>query len=139
MTLDNTFTALETFVSYLKKNGYDKTMAALTIEDGKVASFDDPYINLVLNSVSQAFGMEVESLLYAKYARGDNKFEVGFCVYYLYKYMSIRDISDNIFVSRHKTNISKYKILIESLNHKYKSDTPYLKIKDKLDKILIIK
>ena len=139
MTLDNTFTALETFVSYLKKNGYDKTMAALTIEDGKVASFDDPYINLVLNSVSQAFGMEVESLLYAKYARGDNKFAVGFCVYYLYKYMSIRDISDNIFVSRHKTNISKYKILIESLNHKYKSDTPYLKIKDKLDKILIIK
>ena len=51
MTLDNTFTALETFVNYLKKNGYDKTMAALTIEDGKVASFDDPYINLVLNKM----------------------------------------------------------------------------------------
>jgi hypothetical protein len=139
MNLDNTFTALETFVSYFKKNGYDKTMAALTIEDGKVTSFDDPYINLVLNSVSEAFGMEVESLLYAKYARGDNKFAVGFCVYYLYKNMSIRDISDTIFISRHKTNISKYKILIESLNPKYKSDIPYLKIKDKLDKILINK
>lgn len=139
MNLDNTLTALDTFVSYFKKNGYDKTMAALTIEDGKVTSFDNPKINLVLNSVSEAFGMEVDALLYSKYARGDNKFAVGFCVYYLYQNMTMREISDIVFISRHKTNLSKYKILVESLNPKYKSDIPYLKIKDKLDKTLLNK
>lgn len=139
MILDNTLTALDTFVCYFKKNGYDKTMAALTIEDGKVTSFDDPYINLVLNSVSEAFGIEVDALLYSKYARGDNKFAVGFCVYYLYQNMTMREISDNVFISRHKTNLSKYKILVESLNPKYKSDLPYLKIEDKLNKILLNK
>ena len=60
-------------------------------------------------------------------------------IYYLYQNMTIREISDSVFISRHKTNISKYKILVESLNPKYKSDLPYIKIKDKLDKTLLNK
>jgi hypothetical protein len=130
---DQTLQLLNVLESHIKQNGIKKTIGILSKKDVQ-NFFEDDYTNLVLKSVCEEFSYNLDELMYSRYLRGDYKIAVGFCVYYLYKNISLGDISNYIFKNKHKTLLSRYKALIDNLNPKYKSDLPYIKIKDSLSK-----
>ena len=76
----------------------------------------------------------MEDLIYDRYVRGEQKYAVGFCLYYLYQDYSLGDLQKKgVFKHKDKSVLSRYRQLIEGLDPKHKADTPYLKIKDRLD------
>jgi len=133
---DQTLQLLDVLNSHIKQNGIKKTIGILSKKDSQ-NFFEDDYTNLVLKSVCEQFSYNLDELMYSRYLRGDYKIAVGFCVYYLYQNVSLGDISNYIFKNKHKTLLSRYKALIDNLNAKYKSDLPYIKIKDNLNKIIL--
>jgi len=130
---DQTLQVLDLLKIYIKQNGLKKTITILSKKDSNTF-FEDKFTNLVLTSVCEEFNYNIDELMYSRYLRGDYKIAVGFCVYYLYENISLGDISNYIFKNKHKTLLSRYKALIDNLNPKYKSDLPYIKIKDSLSK-----
>jgi hypothetical protein len=130
---DQTLQLLNVLESHIKQNGIKRTIGILSKKDAQ-NFFEDDYTNLVLKSVCEEFSYNLDELMYSRYLRGDYKIAVGFCVYYLYENISLGDISNYIFKNKHKTLLSRYKALIDNLNPKYKSDLPYIKIKDSLSK-----
>jgi hypothetical protein len=132
---DQTVELLSVLQSHVKQNGIKKTIGILSKKDSQ-NFFEDEYTNLVLSSVCEEFSYNLDELLYSRYLRGDYKIAVGFCVYYLYQKISLGDIRNHVFKNKHKTLLSRYKALIDNLNSKYKSDLPYIKIKDNLNKII---
>jgi len=133
---DQTLQLLNVLETHIKQNGIKKTIGILSKKDSS-NFFEDEHTNLVLKSVCDEFSYNLDELLYSRYLRGDYKIAVGFCVYYLYQKISLGDISNHIFKNKHKTLLSRYKGLVDNLNAKYKSDLPYIKIKDNLNKIII--
>lgn len=129
---------LEEVLKSIKQRGYDKTMHALRKETAELV-FDDAYTTRVINTVLEVFSLEQETILYGKYIRGENKFAIGFIVYYLYMQFSLGDIKRNVFKYKDVGLLSKYRCMIDDLNPKYKNDLKYLRIKDQLDSILINK
>jgi hypothetical protein len=133
------FSLINKLVRYVNKHGIDKTMQHLADEDDKLlVVFDDEYINLVLSKVATIFSITIEELLFKKHSRSDIKFAIGFTVFYLYyeNKMSIREVNDIVFNTKNKSLLSKYRLIIENLNPKYKSDIYYIKIKTQLDTLL---
>ena len=130
---DQTLQLLNVLESHIKQNGIKKTIGILSKKDAQ-NFFEDDYTNLVLKSVCEEFSYNLDELMYSRYLRGDYKIAVGFCVYYLYQKVSLGDVSKYIFKNKHKTLLSRYKALIDNLNPKYKSDLPYIKIKESLSK-----
>ena len=130
----NLFSVLQT---HIKQNGIKKTISILSKKDSEHNFFEDEFTNLVLKSVCEEFSYNIDELFYSKYLRGDYKIALGFCVYFLYHKVSLGDISNYIFKNKHKSLLSRYKALIDNLNPKYKSDLPFIKIKDTLTKIIL--
>jgi hypothetical protein len=124
---------LNSLSEYIKQNGVEATIAHLNTAPKELT---DNYPKRVLHEVAYAFGMSTDTLLNAKYIRGDQKYAIGFCVHYLYPILSITEISKTIFNQRDKAVLSRYKSIIEKLNPKHKADKDYLKIKQELDLIL---
>jgi hypothetical protein len=124
---------LSTLSEYIKENGLQAAIKQLNIAPKELT---DNYPKRVLHEVAYAFGMSTDTLLNAKYIRGDQKYAIGFCVHYLYPTFSITEISKTIFNQRDKAVLSRYKSIIEKLNPKHKADKDYLKIKQELDLIL---
>ena len=124
---------LNSLTAYIKQNGVEAAIAHLNTAPKELT---DNYPKRVLHEVAYAFGMTTDTLLNAKYIRGDQKYAIGFCVHYLYPSLSITEISKSIFPQRDKAVLSRYKSVIEKLNPKHKSDKDYLKIKQDLDLIL---
>lgn len=132
---DQTLNLLTVLQSHVKQNGIKKTIDILSQKDVTYTYYDE-FTATVLNTVCKEFSYNLDELLYSRYLRGDYKIAVGFCVYYLYDIMSLGDISNHVFKNKHKTLLSRYKALIDNLNPKFKSDLPYIKIKDNLNKII---
>lgn len=132
---DQTLDLLTVLQSHVKQNGIKKTIGILSEKDTSYTHYDE-FTKTVLSSVCEEFSYNIDELLYSRYLRGDYKIAVGFCVHYLYDKMSLGDISNHVFKNKHKTLLSRYKALIDNLNPKYKSDLPYIKIKDNLNKII---
>ena len=132
---DQTLNLLTVLQSHVKQNGIKKTIGILSQKDVTYTYYDECTAT-VLNTVCKEFSYNLDELLYSRYLRGDYKIAVGFCVYYLYNIMSLGDISNHVFKNKHKTLLSRYKALIDNLNPKFKSDLPYIKIKDNLNKII---
>ena len=124
---------LSTLSEFIKENGLQAAIKQLNITPKELT---DNYPKRVLHEVAYAFGMTTDTLLNAKYIRGDQKYAIGFCVHYLYPNLSITEISKTIFNQRDKAVLSRYKSIIEKLNPKHKADKDYLKIKQELDLIL---
>jgi len=124
---------LDSLSTYIKQNGIQAAIAHLNTAPKELT---DNYPKRVLHEVAYAFGMTTDTLLNAKYIRGDQKYAIGFCVHYLYPSLSITEISKTIFAQRDKAVLSRYKSIIEKLNPKHKADKDYLKIKQELDLIL---
>jgi hypothetical protein len=133
---DQTITLLKVLENHIKQNGIKKTINALSKKE-ETNFFEDEYTTLVFSNVCEQFSYNLDELLYTRYLRGDYKIAVGFCVYFLYDKISLGDISNYIFKNKHKTLLSRYKALIDNLNPKYKSDLPYIKIKDNLTKAIL--
>jgi hypothetical protein len=124
---------LNSLTAYIKQNGVEAAIAHLNTAPKELT---DNYQKRVLHEVAYAFGMTTDTLLNAKYLRGDQKYAIGFCVHYLYPTLSITEISKSIFAQRDKAVLSRYKSIIEKLNPKHKADKDYIKIKQELDLIL---
>lgn len=124
----------QSILNAIKKNGVDGTLKLLKSNTLQV-EIDDKEIIDVLKTVCDEFNMNMEDLIYDRYVRGEQKYAVGFCLYYLYQDYSLGDLQKKgVFKHKDKSVLSRYRQLIESLDPKHKADTPYLKIKDRLDK-----
>ena len=97
-------------------------------------TFSD-FENLVLISVSEEFNVSMSDLINNRYLRGDNKYAVGFCVHYLYSKFTLGEIHKNIFRSKTKTLLSKYRSMILELskNGKVAEIKKIIEIKERLD------
>jgi hypothetical protein len=74
----------QTFINIFKKNGAEGTMKILN-KGKKDIEIEDSYVQSVLEVVASEFSMDLNDILYDKYVRGENKYAIGFCIYYLYK------------------------------------------------------
>lgn len=130
-------TATEFFQSLLtsiKKNGVAGTYKILK-SDKVEADIEDEEIKSVIEIVCDEFSIDIEELIYDKYIRGENKYAIGFCLFYLYHNYSVGEIqSKGAFKFKDKSVLSRYRQLISRLDPKNKADIPYLKIKSRLDK-----
>ena len=135
------FQLIDKLVKHVETYGVKKTLALLSpaAEDKKIAEEKEAYVKMVLNAVSQEFGIDLPILLDSKYIRnnGNNKFAIGFCIHYLRFKKDMNEIHQEIFKNKSATLLSKYKKIVEDLNPNFKSDKPLIEIKSKLDKIII--
>lgn len=127
---------LQTLMNTVKKNGVQETIKLLRSKI-QPSEIDDKNITKVINAVCDEFSIDIDDLRFERYQRGDFKYAVGFCIYYLYgDYTMAKIINSGVFQYKHRSVLTKYRLLIEKLNSKYKNDIPYIKIKARLDKIL---
>jgi hypothetical protein len=113
-----------------------KTLSLVYVEgEGAVAGHDN-YTRFVLEVVSEVFGITIDELLNSRYIRGDIKYAIGFCVYYLYQEKTLGEISKKIFVNKNKTLLSKYRQMVCDLNASHTSDAKYIAIMKELDETI---
>ena len=123
----------QSMLNAIKKNGVDGTLKLLKQNTIDI-EIDDKEIMAILQVVCDEFNISMEDLIYDRYVRGEQKYAVGFCLYYLYQDYSLGDLQKKgVFKHKDKSVLSRYRQLIEGLDPKHKADTPYLKIKDRLD------
>ena len=96
-------------------------------------SLPDERMQFIVNMILTEFDYTPEAFLYGKHLRGDYKYAVGFCVYFLYPDFSIGEIKKHIFQQKDKSALSRNKDLISKLNPKYKNDQPYILLKAKFE------
>jgi hypothetical protein len=124
----------QTFINIFKKNGVEGTMKILN-KGKKDIEIQDTYVQSVLEIVANEFSMDLNDILFDKYVRGENKYVIGFCVYYLYKDYSMNDLRKlGVFENKDFSVLSRYRQLIENLDSKYDGDALYIKTMNKLDK-----
>lgn len=134
MSQEDVIEILENLLLSIKQRGYKKTLNLLK-PDVKTEIVLDNFQVSVLNSVCQEFNLEVTDLIENRYARGNNKYAVGFCVHYLYSKFTLGDIHKNIFKNKTKTLLSKYRTMILELNKNEKVEEikKIIEIKERLD------
>lgn len=133
---ENVLMLFQTLTNIVKKNGVEETLKILRSKS-KDVMIEDERIMFVVETVCSEFAIDIEELVYEKYVRGDNKFAIGFCLHYLYEDYSIGELQKKgLFKYKDKSVLSRYRQLIDNLDGKHKTDIPYMKIKDKLDKII---
>jgi hypothetical protein len=124
----------QAFLNTLKKKGSLETLKILERKTREV-NIEDEHLKNVVSIVCDEFSIGMEELIYDRYIRGENKYAIGFCLYYLYGDYSFGDLQKKgVFQYKDKSVLSRYRQLIEALNPKFKADIPYIKIKDRLDK-----
>lgn len=130
---------LAEFLSELQKlvsiSGAEKALEVLKKHNTEMISLPlaDEKMYYIVNMVMQEFDYTPELFLYGKHLRGDYKYAVGFCVYFLYPDFSIGEIKKQIFQHKDKSALSRSKDLISNLNPKYKNDQSYLLLKQKFE------
>lgn len=134
MKKEETIEILETLLDSVKVRGFKKTINVL--KNGKASEIDlsDAYDKFVLDLIVNTFNTTQDALLFNKYMRGDNKYAIGFCVYYLYDRKTLGEIHKKIFKNRNKTLLSKYRQMIYDLDESHTYDQKYIQIKNDLDK-----
>lgn len=124
----------QTLYRTIKRKGLDATLRILK-KESQDTSIDDPAVLSVVKVVCEEFLIDINELVYQKYVRGDNKYAIGFCLYFLYDDYSVGELQKKgLFKYKHKSVLSRYRQLIENLDYKHKTDVPYIKIKDNLEK-----
>ena len=131
MNQQNEIVLLEELMSLVKNKGYTKTINILKKNNSTIFELDNDYDKFVVNLVSETFEIELHDLLQSRYSRGNMKYAIGFCVYYLYQNKTLGYIGKNIFKDKNLTLLSRYRQMIFDLN---KKDLPYYEIKEDLDK-----
>lgn len=134
MKQEDNINLLQKVLDSISKRGYKKTLDLLSfkIEDNIVLRKAKD--KLIVSEVTKAFNISKEDLFYSRYERGELKYAIGFCVYYLYKYKTLGEIFKTIFKNKNKSQLSKYRQLIVELNPKIEQDKKYIILLEELDK-----
>lgn len=133
MKQEENINLLQKVLDSVSKRGYKKTLDLLSfkIEDNIVLRKTKD--KLIVSEVTKAFNISKEDLFYSRYERGELKYAIGFCVYYLYKYKTLGEIFKTIFKNKNKSQLSKYRQLIIELNPKIEQDKKYITLLEVLD------
>jgi hypothetical protein len=109
-------------------------LTVLRTEKLKKANLTTPFEKFVVKSVADAFEITEDDLVFSRYIRGENKYAIGFCVYYLYDNASLGEIHKKIFKHKNKTLLSKYRQIVFDLRATNVVDKKFISIKTELDK-----
>jgi hypothetical protein len=109
-------------------------LTVLKTERLKKANLTTPFEQFVVKSVADAFEITEDDLIFSRYIRGENKYAIGFCVYYLYDNASLGEIHKKIFKHKNKTLLSKYRQIVFDLRATNVVDKKFISIKTELDK-----
>lgn len=134
MKREDNIEILEELLNSIKLRGYEKTLKVLKTEKQRKISVSNPYDKFVLQTISDAFGLSQDELLFKRYVRGEHKYAVGFCVYYLYEKKSIGEIHKTIFRNKNKSLLSKYRQIIFDLRNSNIMDRRFLNMKTDFDR-----
>jgi hypothetical protein len=127
---------LQKVLESVSRRGYKKTLDLLSfkVEDNIVLRKTKD--KLIIAEVIKAFNISKDDLFLSRYERGELKYAIGFCVYYLYKYKTLGEIYKTIFKNKNKAQLSKYRQLIVELNPKVEQDKKYITLLETLNKII---
>lgn len=127
---------LQKVLESVSRRGYKKTLDLLSfkVEDNIVLRKAKD--KLIIAEVIKAFNISKDDLFLSRYERGELKYAIGFCVYYLYKYKTLGEIFKTIFKNKNKAQLSKYRQLIVELNPKVEQDKKYIILLETLNKII---
>jgi hypothetical protein len=131
MNQQNEIVLLEELLSLVKNKGYTKAINILKKNNTSIFNLDNEYDKFVVEMIAVTFELSTTDLLQSRYSRGNMKYAIGFCVYYLYQNKTLGYIGKNIFKDKNLTLLSRYRQLIFDLT---KKDLPYFEIKEELDK-----
>ena len=131
MNQQNEIVLLEELLSLVKNKGYTKAINILKKNNTSIFNLDNEYDKFVVEMIAETFDLSTTDLLQSRYSRGNMKYAIGFCVYYLYQNKTLGYIGKNIFKDKNLTLLSRYRQLIFDLT---KKDLPYFEIKEELDK-----
>ena len=134
MSQEETIEILEELLNSVKSRGYKKTLRVLKTENLKKANITTPFEQFVVKSVDDAFEITEDELIFSRYILGENKYAIGFCVYYLYDNASLGEIHKKIFKHKNKTLLSKYRQIVFDLRATNVVDKKFIAIKIELDK-----
>ena len=115
MNQQNEIILLEELISIVKNKGYTKTINILKKNNTSVFELDNPYDKFVVNLIADTFEINSNDLLQSRYSRGNMKYAIGFCVYYLYQEKTLGYIGKNIFKDKNLTLLSRYRQMIFEL------------------------
>lgn len=136
MTQDETIEVLDHLLKSIKVRGLKKTLSLIYVEGENSVGGYDNFTRFVLEVVSEVFGITMDELMNSRYIRGDIKYAIGFCVYYLYQEKTLGEISKKVFINKNKTLLSKYRQMICDLNAAHTSDAKYVAIMKELDETI---
>ena len=134
MKREDNIEILEELLNSIKSRGYLNTLKVLKTEKQKKVTISNPYDKFVVQTISDTFGISQDELLFNRYMRGEHKYAVGFCVYYLYEKKSIGEIHKTIFRNKNKSLLSKYRQIIFDLRNNNTMDKRFITMKLELDK-----
>ena len=127
---------IENLVHSLKSRGIKKTTALLKVVKENSLYNTDEFSAFVIDNICRLTNTNSKDLINGRYIRGEIKFAVGLCVFYLYQRHSIGAIHRHLFSTKGRSLLSKYKQFVFSLNPKFKGDQKYLAIKKEMDELI---
>jgi len=134
MSQEETIEILQELLKSVKTRGFKKTLNLLKTQSQAQVFLTDPLDKFIIETISDAFSIHEDDLLYSKYMRGENKYAIGLCVHYLYENKSLGEIHKRIFTNKNKTLLSKYRQIVYELNANYPEEKRILAIKLEIDR-----
>lgn len=133
---DNIEVLIENLLESIRLRGFKKTNQILSVFGEDNILEKDDFVSFVVSNVCKLTNVEVSQLIHGKYNRGEHKFALGLCVYYLYDSYSLNEIQRRLFTTKSKNLLSRYKGIIYNLNGKFKSDQNKIETKTKMDELI---
>ena len=127
---------LQKVLESVSRRGYKKTLDLLSFKNDDNVELRKTKDKLIIAEVIKAFNISKDDLFLSRYERGELKYAIGFCVYYLYKYKTLGEIYKTIFKNKNKAQLSKYRQLIVELNPKIEQDKKYITLLESLNEII---
>jgi hypothetical protein len=127
---------LQKVLESVSRRGYKKTLDLLSFKIDDNVVLRKTKDKLIIAQVIKAFNISKDDLFLSRYERGELKYAIGFCVYYLYKYKTLGEIYKTIFKNKNKAQLSKYRQLIVELNPKIEQDKKYITLLESLNEII---
>lgn len=133
MSQEETIEILQELLKSVRTRGFKKTLNLLKTQSQAQVYLTDPFDKFIIETISEAFSIHEDDLLYSKYMRGENKYAIGLCVHYLYENKSLGEIHKRIFTNKNKTLLSKYRQIVYELNANHPEEKRILAIKTEID------
>lgn len=133
---DNIEELIENLLESVRLRGFKKTNQILSVYGEDNILEKDDFVSFIVSNVCKLTNVEVSQLIHGKYNRGEHKFALGLCVYYLYDSYSLNEIQRRLFTTKSKNLLSRYKGIIYNLNGKFKSDQNKIETKTKMDELI---